>query len=70
MPAGEFADQSRQSWPLAGSLGTWHLGFERFATGGASALMEDEMGEVHLERWQFDHLMGVITNGASLISSI
>src|SRR6266516_2717622 len=60
MHAGEFADEGRQAWAIAGLMLGGHLGFEVFATPRTDTLVEDEMGDVHLHRRQLDDLMGVI----------
>ena len=60
MHAAEFTDQGTQAWPIAGLMLAWHLGFERLATAATGALMQNEMVDVHLDRWQFDHLMSVV----------
>jgi hypothetical protein len=36
------------------------LGFELFATGGTGALVQDEVVDLECDRWQLDHLMGVV----------
>ena len=58
--ASEFTDERRQARAIAGLMLAWHLGFERAATAATGALMQDEMGDVHLDRRQLDHLMGVV----------
>src|SRR5262249_57814062 len=60
MHAGECADQGAQARAIAGLMFTWHLGFEGSATSLALALLEHEVLDVHLDRWQFNHLMGVV----------
>ena len=47
----QFADESRQARPIAGLMLARYLGFESLATAGTLALLEDEMGDVHLDRW-------------------
>src|ERR1043165_5329715 len=60
MHAGECADQGTQARAIAGLMFTWHLGFEVSATALALALLEHEVVDVHLDRWQFNHLMSVV----------
>src|SRR5215813_1324763 len=60
MHAGECADQGAQARAIAGLMFTWHLGFEVSATSLALALLEHEVVDVHLDRWQCNHLMSVV----------
>jgi hypothetical protein len=36
-----------------------YRGFERAATAATGALMQDEMLDIHRDRWQLKHFMGV-----------
>ena len=58
--ASELAHQGDQTRPITGLMGAWHLGFEGASTATTGALMKEEMLDVHLDRWQFKHLMGVV----------
>ena len=60
MHAGQCTDQGAQARAITGLLWAWHLRFELSSTALAVALLEDEMVDFHLDRWQLDHLMGVI----------
>ena len=60
MDTGEFTDQGAQARAIAGLMFTWHLRFEVSATSLALPLLEHEMVDVDLDRWQFNHLVGVI----------
>ena len=60
MDAGEFTDQGCQARAIAGLMRTGHLRFEVATTSLTLPLLEHEMMDVHLDRWQFNHLVGVI----------
>jgi hypothetical protein len=59
MHAGELANECRQARAITALMGAGYLGFESPSTAATGALMQDEMLDVHLDRWQFDHLVGV-----------
>ena len=58
--ASEFADQRRPARAIAGLMRARYRGFESLATSGALALLEDDMGNVHLDRRQVDYWRGVV----------
>ena len=60
MHAGQFPDQGAQARAITGLMLAWHRRCELSPTSLALALLEDEMVDFHLDRWQFNHLMGVI----------
>jgi hypothetical protein len=60
MHAGKFRDQGTESGAIPRLMLAGQLRFELPATSLAVALLEDAMVNFHLDRWQFDHLMGVI----------
>ena len=60
MDAGEFTDQGCQARAIASLMLGRHLGFEVATTSLTLPLLEHEMMDVHLNRWQFNHLVSVI----------
>jgi hypothetical protein len=60
MDAGEFTDQGCQARAVARLMFGRHLGFEVATTSLTLPLLEHEMMDVHLNRWQCTHLVGVI----------
>ena len=60
MHAGEFTNERRQARAITRLMLAGYLGFERAATAATGALMQDEMLNIHRDRWQLNHLMGVV----------
>ena len=58
--ASECRDEGGHARAIAGLMRAGHLRFEDTATTRTLALLEDEMGDVYLDRGQLDDLMGVI----------
>ena len=59
MDAGECTDQGCQARALARLLLGGHLGFEVATTSLTRPLLEHDMMDVPLDRWQCNHLGGV-----------
>jgi hypothetical protein len=60
MEAGECTDQGCQARAIASLMLGRHLGFEVATTSLTLPVLEHAMLDVHLHRWQFKHLVGVI----------
>ena len=58
--AGEFPNECRQAWAIAGLMRAGYLGFEGLATAATGALMQNEMMDIHLDRRQLNDLMRVV----------
>ena len=60
MHAGEFTNERRQARTIPRLMLAGYLGFARPPTAAAGALLQDEMLDVQLDRWQLDYLVGVV----------
>ena len=58
--ASELAHEGGQARSITGLMRAGYLGFEGASTAATGALVQDEMVDVHLDRWQLNDLMGVV----------
>jgi hypothetical protein len=61
----EFAHQRRHTRAVARGLYPGEVGFASRATPSTLGVVQEEVGDVHRQRWQREHLLGVGERGAA-----
>ena len=61
--AGQFGKKRRPTRAGAWRMVRGHLGLEQRATADTAALVQQEMGDLHVDGGQLDHWMGLVERG-------